>query len=386
MTEPNESALRQALVDAARTLSAARLNCGTAGNASARCGSGMLITPSATHPDQLTPDDTVWMTLDGQARGRRAPSSEWQLHRDLYVARPDAGAVIHTHSPFATALACQRRSIPPFHYTVARFGGDDVRCAEYALFGSAELSQTIQFAIRDRNACLMANHGAVVCADEVPAAVTLALELEFLSELYWRSMQGGAPVLLDAAEMADVGERYRGYCRSVGRNPRAEDGALANRQPRGFRHFGSRRHGGQLSRRGGIRTMRPCRFHPTQVRCTSGLPTLDPASIYKLLPAADWRQAQADGHYRGSLDDQRDGYIHLSGAGQVAGTLAKYFEQTPDLLLLAVDPVVLGDGLRFEPSRGGDLFPHLYARLPIAAARPLARRAGPGDDWQLINA
>ncbi len=335
MTEPCEFALRQALVEAARTLSAARLNCGTAGNASARCGAGMLITPSAMHPDRLTPDDIVWMSLEGRAQGRRTPSSEWQLHRDLYFTRPDAGAVIHTHSPFATALACQRRGIPPFHYTVARFGGDDVRCADYALFGSAELSRTIQVAIRDRNACLMANHGAVVCADEVPAAMTLALELEFLSELYWRTAQGGAPVLLDAAEMAAVGGRYRGYCRP---------------------------------------------------RLATELPALDPARVYKLLPAADWRQAQADGRYRGSPDDLRDGYIHLSGAGQVAGTLAKYFAQTPDLLLLEVDPAALGDALRFEPSRGGDLFPHLYAPLPLVAARPLARRADPGDDWQLVDA
>jgi L-fuculose-phosphate aldolase len=386
MTEPNESALRQALVDAARALSAARLNCGTAGNASTRCGSGLLITPSATHPDQLTPDDIVFMSFDGHASGLRAPSSEWQLHRDLYVARPDAGAVIHTHSPFATALACQRRGIPPFHYTVARFGGDDVRCAEYALFGSAELSQTIQAAMRDRNACLMANHGAVVCADSVSAAVTLALELEFLSELYWRASQGGAPVLLDAAEMAAVGERYRGYCRSVGRNPRAEDGALANRQPRGFRHFGARRRGGQLSRRGGIRTMRPCRFHPTQSQSASELPTLDPASIYKLLTAADWRLAQADGSFRGSSDDERDGYIHLSSAAQVAGTLAKYFAQTHDLILLAVDPAELGDALRFEPSRGGDSFPHLYAPLPLAATRMSAHRITPDAAWQLLDA
>jgi L-fuculose-phosphate aldolase len=335
MPELTETLLRNALVDATRALAASGLNCGTAGNLSARWGDGFLITPSGVHPDRLAGADIVYMTLAGEAQATRAPSSEWHLHRDLYVARGDAGAVVHTHSPFATALACQRRAIPPFHYTVARFGGDDVRCAEYALFGSAELSRTIQVAIRDRNACLMANHGAVVCADEVAAAVTLAIELEFLCELYWRSMQGGAPVLLTPAEMQAVGARYRGYCRP-------------QRAP--------------------------------------GMPALDDRYLYKLVAGEEWEAAAQTRIYRGSADDLRDGYIHLSSAAQVAGTLAKYFAQTPDLLLLAVDPRALGDALRFESSRGGDLYPHLYAPLPAADVRPLARRADPGDDWQLFGA
>ena len=109
MTHSTEAALRQALVDAAQALHAAHLNCGTAGNISARCGEGMLITPSGVHPQRLRADSIVWMSLGGAVRGARAPSSEWHLHCDLYVERPDAGAVVHTHSPFATALACQRR-------------------------------------------------------------------------------------------------------------------------------------------------------------------------------------------------------------------------------------------------------------------------------------
>lgn len=268
MSDSNEFALRQALVDATRALAAAGLNCGTAGNVSARYGTGMLISPSGLHPDRLAPEDIAWMGFDGSVRGTRAPSSEWHLHRDLYLGRPEVGAVVHTHSPFATALACQRRGIPAFHYTVARFGGDDVRCAEYALFGSAELSRTIEVAMQGRNACLLANHGAVVCADTLPAAVTLAVELEFLSALYWRASQGGAPVLLTDAQMAAVGERYRSYCKP------------------------------QLA---------------------PGLPALDDSCVYKLMPAADWRQAVIDGYYRGSADDGRDGYIHLSSAAQEIG-------------------------------------------------------------------
>lgn len=332
MSHRNEQALRQALVDAARKLLAMRLNCGSAGNVSARCGDGLLITPSGLDPDSIGTDDIVWMTLSGQARGSRSPSSEWHLHRDVYVSRPEAGAVVHTHSPFATALACQRRAIPAFHYTVARFGGDDVRCADYALFGTSELSRTIEVAMAGRNACLMANHGTVVCAEDIDAALTLAIELEFLSELYWRALQGGAPVLLTSTEVEAVGERYRSYCRP---------------------------------------------------RLTPGLPTLDPARIYKLLAANDWQQALRDGEYRGSADDQRDGYIHLSCADQVAGTLDKYFAHTPDLLLLALDPAALGPALRFEPSRGGALFPHLYAPLAVVDAQLVARRECVGGGWQL---
>lgn len=331
----HERALRHALVDAGRALLDARLNCGTAGNLSARCHEGLLITPSGVHPERIGVDDIVWMSMSGATRGTQTPSSEWHLHRDLYVDRPDAGAVVHTHSPFATALACQRRAIPAFHYTVARFGGDDVRCADYALFGTEALSRTIRVAIKDRNACLMANHGAVVCDDDVAGALTLAIELEFVSELYWRALQGGTPVLLTAAEMDAVGERYRGYCR------------------------------------------------PARV---SGLPPLNAELIYKLIAAADWQQALDAGVYLGSADDLRDGYIHFSCADQVAGTLARYFAQTPDLLLLAVDPQAVEAALRFEPSRGGALFPHLYAPLAVSSARLCARRSDPSGPWQLIDA
>jgi L-fuculose-phosphate aldolase len=335
MNPPSESRLRQELATASRSLFVAGLNCGTAGNLSARCGAGLLITPSGMHPERIGADDIVWMSMDGEARGAHAPSSEWHLHRDLYRDRADVGAVVHTHSPFATALACQRRSIPPFHYTVARFGGDDVRCADYALFGTAELSATMAFAMRDRNACLLANHGAVVCAEDVAGAVTQAIELEFLSELYWRALQGGTPVLLTAAEMDAVGERYRGYCRL----PRV-----------------------------------------------IGLPPLDTQRIYKLVAAAEWQQAALEGAYCGSADDLRDGYIHLSCADQVAGTLARYFAEVADLLLLAIDPAVLGADLRFERSRGGALFPHLYAPLPVAQVRIWARRPAADAGWHLVDA
>ena len=127
-------------------------------------------------------------------------------------------------------------------------------------------------------------------------------------------------------------------------------------------------------------------FHPGQVLQTSGLPPLDTKHVYKLVAAADWQQAAREGTWRGSADDLRDGYIHLSCADQVAGTLAKYFAQTPELLLLAVDPAALGPALRFEPSRGGALFPHLHAPLAVDSALLLARRRHPAAAWQLSHA
>jgi L-fuculose-phosphate aldolase len=206
-----DRSLRQALISTSGALLDARLNSGTAGNVSARVDGGFLISPSGLAPARCGPEDIVLLDLDGHAQGSRRPSSEWRFHLDLYASRPEIGAIIHTHSPFATTLACQRRSIPPFHYTVARFGGNDLRCAGYAAFGSAELSRLMQTALQGRSACLMANHGATVLGRDLDEAVELAFELEGLCELYWRALQGGPPVLLSEAEMADVLQRYRSY-------------------------------------------------------------------------------------------------------------------------------------------------------------------------------
>lgn len=115
------------------------------------------------------------------------------------------------------------------------------------------------------------------------------------------------------------------------------------------------------------------------------LPDLDPRRVYKLLGAADWERLRAAGAWAGSPDDLRDGYVHLSAADQVAGTLAKYFADVPDLILLAVDPAVLGADLRYEPSRGGALFPHLHAPLPLAACQALACRTLPDASWQAVH-
>lgn len=197
-----------------RTLAAAGLNCGAAGNASARDGAGFIITPSGIAPPELTPERMVRLDATGRpppAAGECRPSSEWRIHRDVYAARPEAGAVVHAHSPYATALACLREGIPAFHYMVAAAGGDSVRCSAYATFGTQALSDAALTALEGRHACLLANHGLLALGPTLEAASALALEVENLARQYCIARATGTPVLLGAAEMAEAMERFRDY-------------------------------------------------------------------------------------------------------------------------------------------------------------------------------
>ncbi len=206
--------LAEQVLATARAMNASGINRGSAGNVSARCAPGdgaFMVTPTGMAYAACSADDMVRVGADGTPSGRRKPSSEWRFHRDIYAARPEAGAVVHTHSPFATALACQEQGIPAFHYMVARFGGADVRCADYATFGTQELSDAIIQALAGRNACLMAHHGMVVFGRDCEQALALAVELETLCEQYWRVLQLGTPRLLAAEEMQRVLEKFAGY-------------------------------------------------------------------------------------------------------------------------------------------------------------------------------
>jgi L-fuculose-phosphate aldolase len=203
--------LREGIVAAVRALTARGLNRGTAGNVSARWGEVFLATPTGLDGDEMQPGDIVPMAMDGSWQGPRKPSSEWRFHRDLYAARPEAGAVVHAHAPFATALACLRADIPPFHYMIARFGGATVRCADYATFGTQALSDAALAALEGRCACLLANHGMLVFGRDLRQALDLAVEFESLCEQYWRALQVGRPVLLSDAEMETVLEKFRTY-------------------------------------------------------------------------------------------------------------------------------------------------------------------------------
>jgi len=151
------------------------------------------------------------MTLAGEARGNVLPSSEWRFHRDIYAARADAQAIVHTHAPFATTLACMHRGIPPFHYMVAVAGGKDIRCAPYATFGTQELSDHAVAALAGRRACLLANHGMIAIGASLDGALALAVEVETLAEMYWRALQIGEPSPLPDAEMDVVLEKFRTY-------------------------------------------------------------------------------------------------------------------------------------------------------------------------------
>ena len=202
------------VLETARAMNASGINRGSAGNVSARIPGdefGFLITPTGMSYERSTPADMAKVGAGGTASGPRLPSSEWRFHHDIYRARPDAGAVLHAHSPFATALACQQLAVPAFHYMVARFGGVDVRCADYATFGTQELSDAMLVALEDRSACLMAHHGMVVIGRDLEQALALAIELETLCEQYWHVLQLGVPKLLDEAEMSIVCEKFSSY-------------------------------------------------------------------------------------------------------------------------------------------------------------------------------
>jgi L-fuculose-phosphate aldolase len=210
-----EAALRDAVIATARAMNPAGINRGKAGNVSARwCdarGDAFLVTPSGMPYGEIRPDDIVRVTLDGDPHGTRKPSSEWRFHRDIYRTRAEANAIVHVHSPFATALACNRRGIPPFHYMVAVAGGRDIRCAPYATFGTQALSDNALAALEGRRACLLANHGAIAFGPTLEAALALAVEVETLAEMYVRALQVGEPILLDDAEMDVVIAKFASY-------------------------------------------------------------------------------------------------------------------------------------------------------------------------------
>lgn len=201
------------VVAAMQVLDASGLNTGSAGNASCRSiADSMWITPSGVPASALGEASIVELSMSGEAMSPDAiPSSEWRLHRDIYVARPDVHAIVHTHSSYATALACQRRDIPAFHYMVAVAGGDSIRCSGYATFGTQMLSDAAIAALGDRNACLLANHGVVALGSTVSKAVNLAIEVEQLARQYCIASSLSPPVILSREEMHEVLEKFKTY-------------------------------------------------------------------------------------------------------------------------------------------------------------------------------
>ena len=208
----DEQALRHQLVTVARRMNGSGLNQGTSGNLSARIEAGLLVTPSSLPYEQMEAGDLVALDLSGQPllKQQRRPSSEWRLHADVLSCRPEAMAVLHCHPIHATALACHDRAIPAFHYMVAVAGGDEIRCAPYATFGTKELSDNVVKALEGRSACLLARHGMVTLGKDLYSALRVAVEVETLARMYLQALQLGEPPVLSKEQMRAVHAQFQG--------------------------------------------------------------------------------------------------------------------------------------------------------------------------------
>lgn len=209
----DELAARSALIEACQAMNALGINQGTSGNVSLRLGEAMLISPSAIPYEQMRPEQVAKMKVkgNGEHEGPLKPSTEWPLHQHILRARPDINAVVHSHPTFATTLAIARRPIPACHYMIAAFGGSDVRCAGYATFGTKELAIEALKALDGRDACLLANHGIVVCGPTLAKAMWLAVELETIARQYYHSLLIGGPHLLTDEQIDQTAHKLAGY-------------------------------------------------------------------------------------------------------------------------------------------------------------------------------
>ena len=216
MTDPaahsSGTDLRTMVIAACRELARRGLTYGKSGNVSVRCDERrFFVSPTGMDYEVLQADDIPLMDIDGRWFGRRRPSSEWRFHRDIFKSRDDVGAIVHTHSPKATALACTGRGIPAFHYMVSVAGGRDIRCAPYHTFGTQELSDAALAALQDRKACLLANHGVIATGVDLPEALSLAGEVENLAGQYCVALTLGEVRILDDAQMRRVLDKFRTY-------------------------------------------------------------------------------------------------------------------------------------------------------------------------------
>lgn len=202
---------RASLVSGARAMDASGMNTGTTGNISLRIEGGMLITPTGIPSPLLQPEQMVTMRFDGSWEGTLRPSSEWEMHAEIYKAFPEAGAVVHAHPDHCVALSCLREPMPLFHYMVAGFGGDDVRCSDYALFASSDLAKAAVVALEDRTACLLANHGMIAFGKDLDTALARTVKLETLARQYLIARSAGTPVLIETSEIPAIHGRYRTY-------------------------------------------------------------------------------------------------------------------------------------------------------------------------------
>ena len=211
MSATDEQEKRQSIIDACRRMNALGINQGTSGNISLRHDAGLLITPTSVSYEAMQPEQIVYVGLDGAHDPSQQPSSEWRFHRDILKARSDVNAVVHAHPPYATIVAIMGKEIPPIHYMIACAGGDTIRCAPYATFGTEALSKHAVAALEDRSACLLAHHGMIAIGPSLDKAMWLAVEVETLARQYHGCLQIGKPPLLSKAEIENVRTRMAGY-------------------------------------------------------------------------------------------------------------------------------------------------------------------------------
>lgn len=211
MQTTNENILRADIIETARTLLAKNLIKGTSGNVSARHEDGFLITPTGLPYDDLTSDQIVRMNWDGQCKGNLLPSSEWRFHRDILATFPHFNAVVHTHSPYATAVAILGRDIPAIHYRIAVAGGATIPCVPYATFGTQMLAENIIAAMRDRRGCLLAHHGVVAAHSSLAGALNVAQAIEEMAQLYILSSSVAAAPVLSDKDIAIVLDKHKTY-------------------------------------------------------------------------------------------------------------------------------------------------------------------------------
>jgi len=223
--------LRRALIDACLKMNELGINQVSSGNISVRVENGFLITPSGVAYDKMKPDQIVEMDMEGGYFGEWLPSSEWRFHYDILRTRPEAGAIVHTHSNYSTTLSCLRKEIPAFHYMIGVSSGDSIRCSDYATFGTQKLSDNILKALKDRTACLIGNHGMVCFGPTIDKALWLAVEVETLAFQYWHALQVGKPVILPKAEMSRVLGRFKTYGKQSDELEGTKQSALAVTPP-----------------------------------------------------------------------------------------------------------------------------------------------------------
>jgi len=216
----NDRDPRESVVRGCRELARRGLSYGKSGNIGIRRDQGsFFVSPTGMPYESLASEDVPLVDLQGRWYGRRRPSSEWRFHRDIFRARDDIGAIVHTHSPRATALACTGRGIPAFHYMVAVAGGAEIRCAPYHTFGSQELSEAAVEALQDRLACLLANHGVIALGRDLDAALSLAGEVEDLAGKYCAALALGDVRILADEDMRRVIDKFRTYGRQDAPDP-----------------------------------------------------------------------------------------------------------------------------------------------------------------------